>query len=60
MRTARSYSCFSTSSTGSHTMHRLRVLENGVYWAPTPHMSMMPSWKPTMGPAVTTAMPLRA
>ena len=35
----------------------MSVFENGVYFAPSPLMSTIPSWNPTIRPHVTTAAP---
>ena len=46
-------------SFGSQVITKLFVFENGVYLAPSPLISTIPSWKPTILPVVTTAAPFR-
>ena len=57
MRQVCSASCSLMSSRGVSTITRLQVCEKGVYAAPGPLMSTMPSCAATRRPAVKTAMP---
>ena len=59
-RTAFSCSCCLIPSAGSAMITKLFNFEKGVYSAPGPVISTIPSWNPTIFPVVTTAIPFKA
>jgi hypothetical protein len=54
---AASWLCGCNPSIGVISTTKLHVFEKGVHFAPSPHMSITPSWNPTISPTVTTAAP---